>query len=69
MKIGFLGLLTLLFITLKLTGHITWSWQLVLAPLLLPAALYVAVITAPFILGWLVVLGAAAWVWWDEKRG
>lgn len=31
--IGFLGLLTLLFITLKLTGVIGWSWVWVLAPL------------------------------------
>jgi len=32
--VGFLGLLTLIFITLKLTGHIAWSWWLVLLPLL-----------------------------------
>lgn len=31
--IGFLGLLTLLFIGLKLTGYITWSWWWVLAPM------------------------------------
>lgn len=31
--IGFAGLLTLIFITLKLTGYITWSWVWVLAPL------------------------------------
>ena len=30
---GFLGLLTLLFIALKLTGVIAWSWLWVLAPL------------------------------------
>ena len=30
---GFLGLLTLLFITLKLCGVIAWSWWWVLAPL------------------------------------
>ena len=33
MKIGFWGLLALIFITLKLTGYITWSWVWVLAPL------------------------------------
>ena len=33
MKIGFLGMLTLIFITLKLTGYIAWSWVWVLAPL------------------------------------
>ena len=31
--IGFTGLLTLIFITLKLCGVITWSWVWVLAPL------------------------------------
>lgn len=30
---NFLGLLTLIFITLKLTGYINWSWWWVLAPL------------------------------------
>lgn len=33
MKIGFMGLLALLFIGLKLTGFINWSWWLVLLPL------------------------------------
>jgi len=31
--IGFIGLLTILFIGLKLTGYITWSWIWVLAPI------------------------------------
>lgn len=31
--IGFTGLLTILFIGLKLTGYITWSWVWVLSPL------------------------------------
>lgn len=33
---GFLGLLTITFIVLKLTGYIEWSWLWVLAPLWLP---------------------------------
>lgn len=33
---GFLGLLTLLFVALKLTGHIGWSWWWVLSPVWLP---------------------------------
>ena len=33
MKIGFLGMLTLIFITLKLTNYIAWSWVWVLAPM------------------------------------
>jgi hypothetical protein len=32
-SVGFLGLLTVLFIGLKLTGYIAWSWWWVLAPL------------------------------------
>ena len=30
---NFFGLLTIVFITLKLTGYITWSWWWVLSPL------------------------------------
>lgn len=33
MQIGFCGLLTILFIALKLMGYIAWSWLWVLAPL------------------------------------
>ena len=36
--IGFGGLLTILFIGLKLTGFIEWSWLWVLFPLWLPLA-------------------------------
>lgn len=32
--IGFTGLLTIVFIVLKLTGNITWSWFWVLSPLI-----------------------------------
>lgn len=35
--VGFFGLLTLILITLKLTGVITWSWWLVLLPLIIPS--------------------------------
>jgi hypothetical protein len=31
--VGFCGLLTILFIALKLIGYITWSWLWVLSPL------------------------------------
>ena len=37
--IGFTGLLGLLFIALKLTGVIDWSWWLVLLPIYAPLAL------------------------------
>lgn len=34
--IGFIGLLAILFIGLKLTNFINWSWWLVLAPIWIP---------------------------------
>lgn len=37
-SIGFAGLLGLLFIGLKLTHYIDWSWWWVLAPLWMPVA-------------------------------
>lgn len=42
-SVSFLEILTLIFIVLKLTGYINWSWWLVLLPILAP--LSVAVIT------------------------
>lgn len=44
--VSLFGLLAVLFIGLKLTGHITWSWWWVLAPLWGPAALGVFVFIA-----------------------
>lgn len=41
--IGFGGLLTIVFIVLKLTGTITWSWWWVLCPLWIPFAIIVAI--------------------------
>lgn len=37
LDISFTGLLTILFIGLKLTGYIDWSWWWVFAPLWAPA--------------------------------
>ena len=42
--LGFLQVLTLIFITLKLTEVITWSWWLVLAPLWIPLGIALVVI-------------------------
>lgn len=47
MQIGFPGLLALIFITLKLTDFIDWSWWWVLAPIWLPLALFL--VAAAFI--------------------
>lgn len=50
--ITFLQLLTIVFVVLKLTKYIDWSWWWVLAPLWAPVALVIAVV---FILG---IIGA-----------
>lgn len=42
----FLSLLTILFVGLKLTGFIDWSWWLVVAPTLLHVAVVLLVIVA-----------------------
>jgi hypothetical protein len=42
--IGFFGLLTIVFITLKLTNYIDWSWWWVLSPLWIPFVVIVLVI-------------------------
>lgn len=44
--VGFLGMLTLLFIALKLTGYISWSWFWVVSPLFLPLALFFTIVTS-----------------------
>ena len=50
---GFCTLLTVLFIGLKLTGNITWSWWWVLAPSWIPVAfvlgMFLIVVTFAFI--------------------
>jgi uncharacterized protein (DUF983 family) len=42
--IGFAGLLTIVFITLKLLGYITWSWWWVLSPIWISILLTIAAI-------------------------
>jgi len=52
------GLLTLLFIALKLMGYIAWSWAWVLSPLWI------------FAIFWLVIVfGAIGVAIWVETRG
>lgn len=44
MKVGFLPLLGLLFIALKLTGYIAWSWLWVLAPFWIGLAIVLVIL-------------------------
>ena len=41
--IGFSGLLTIVFITLKLTGFINWSWLWVLSPIWIGFLLFLVI--------------------------
>jgi hypothetical protein len=43
--VGFFGLLTVVFIALKLTGNITWPWVWVLSPLWISFLLGVAILS------------------------
>lgn len=43
--IGFAGLLTIVFITLKLLGYIAWSWWWVLSPLWITFCIVVVILT------------------------
>ncbi len=47
--IGFTGLLTILFIALKLTHVIAWTWWLVLMPSLIVGGFIVAVLAVMFV--------------------
>jgi hypothetical protein len=55
--IGFPGLLTVLFVGLKLTGHITWPWVWVLSPLWISALIALSIISI------ILIVGIASGVW------
>ena len=50
--ISFLGLLTVLFIGLKLTGVIEWGWFWVLAPMLLPISFALIIVFFIIVVMW-----------------
>jgi len=52
--IGFVGLLTIVFITLKLLGKIDWSWWWVLSPLWIGTAVMLIIIMIALIIWGLV---------------
>lgn len=45
----FLSLLTVLFIGLKLTGYIDWSWWWVLSPIWIPGLAAIAILGSAFL--------------------
>jgi hypothetical protein len=48
--IGFVGALTVLFVGLKLTGHIDWTWTWVLSPIWITAIVVFTVIAGAIVL-------------------
>ena len=42
--IGICGMLFILFLALKLTGYITWSWWWVTSPLWIPAGIAIVIL-------------------------
>jgi hypothetical protein len=48
--IGFFGLLFIVFFVLKVTGHITWSWWWITAPLWGPWVFFVGVFALIFVI-------------------
>jgi hypothetical protein len=49
--IGFFGLLTIVFIVLKLTGYIDWSWFWVISPILVPIIFGIGLLII-FVIAW-----------------
>ena len=58
--IGFCGLLTIVFITLKLMDKIDWTWTWVLSPLWIPFSIVIGIV---------VIVGSGALIlnWCDKK--
>lgn len=54
--IGFSGLLTIVFIVLKLCGVIDWSWIWVFSPMWISAALCVAIILIVAIFSFIIMI-------------
>ena len=50
--VGVLGLMFIVFLTLKLTGHIGWSWWWVTAPLWLPTAVGLSIGLIAIVIGY-----------------
>lgn len=57
--VGLFGMMFLIFLVLKLTGTITWSWWAVTAPLWGPAVGVVGILALAFTIGFM-------WGWVNE---
>lgn len=59
---SFFNLLFLVFLTLKLTNVITWSWWWVTAPLWMPIAILLGILVIAFFIG-VVIAGCTTKQW------
>jgi len=50
--ISFAGLLTIVFVVLKLCGVIAWSWWWVLAPVWITVAIYIITLVVVMVVAW-----------------
>jgi len=55
--IGTMGVLTIVFIVLKLVGTITWSWWWVLSPLWLPITVVISCGAIGYLIFFVAILG------------
>ena len=70
--IGLAGILFIVFLVLKLTGNITWSWWWITSPIWIPVALFVSFFTIAVIIVYifLIIGGSNAKIIvenWKEK--
>jgi hypothetical protein len=67
LQIDFCGALAILFITLKLTGHIDWSWWWVVSPIWLPFAVLLGLALLGLLGVGLFGLTVFLWEKWQER--
>jgi len=67
-NVGFLQLLTLVFIVAKLWEKVDWYWFWVLSPILIPLIIIIIVIVVVFILSGLFMVGALVYDEINERR-
>jgi hypothetical protein len=57
--IGFTGLLTIVFVTLKLIGKIDWSWWWVLSPIWISVG--IGLFVAALLIGFMIIAKVRLW--------
>ena len=58
---SFIGILTLIFIVLKLTGNVNWSWLWVFSPIWISASFTIGIVLT-------IAIGTASFLWWQDEQ-